>query len=448
MKHIVILGNGISGITAARFVRKLSDYKTTVISEENPYFFSRTALMYAYMGHLKFEHTQPYENWFWEKNRIELLQNRVENIDFPSKTLHFSNKNTLQYDQLILACGSVPNKLGWKGQDLDGVQGLYHKQDLDAMERHTQTGIDRAVVVGGGLIGIEMAEMFHSRHIPVTILVREASYWSGVLPPEESEMVNRHIRAHGFDLRLNTELHEIKSDPHGKVAAITTKNGEQIACNFVGLTAGVRPNIDFLKNTPLEINRGILVDDYLQTNIPDVFAIGDCAEIRNPQQGRKPIEAVWYTGRMAGETVAHNICGQKVRYNPGLWFNSAKFLDIEYQIYGDISAKMPTHQACIYWEHPKGKKSVRIVFDKNTQNVVGFNVMGIRYRHEVCEKWILDQTNIEIVLKNLAIAHFDPEFFTTYERDIVKIYNQQFGKNLTTTSKSGINAVFRFLKKS
>jgi NADPH-dependent 2,4-dienoyl-CoA reductase/sulfur reductase-like enzyme len=443
---IIILGNGISGITAARFIRKLSDHRITVISEEHPYFFSRTALMYAYMGHIQFEHTQPYENWFWEKNRIELRQTRVETIDFPSKTIYLSKGEPLQYDQLVLACGSIPNKFGWKGQDLDGVHGLYHKQDLEAMERHTKSGIRRAVVVGGGLIGIEMAEMFHSRHIPVTILVREASYWSNILPPEESQIINRHIREHGFDLQLNTELHEIQGNSNGKVTFITTKNGERIACDFVGLTAGVRPNIDFLKNSGLEINKGILVDAYLRTNISDVFAIGDCAEIRDPQSGRKPIEAVWYTGRMAGETVAYNICGQKVRYNPNLWFNSAKFLDIEYQVYGDISAKMPMHQAAIYWEHAKGKKSVRIVFDKNTQNVVGFNLMGIRYRHEVCEKWILEQTNIETVLQNLALAHFDPEFFKTYQREIVAIYNQQFGKNLATSAKSGLNSVLRFLR--
>ena len=73
-EHIVILGNGISGVTCARHIRKMSSKKITIISAETPYFFSRTALMYVYMGHMKFEHTQPYENWFWEKNRIELIQ--------------------------------------------------------------------------------------------------------------------------------------------------------------------------------------------------------------------------------------------------------------------------------------------------------------------------------------------------------------------------------------
>src|SRR5690606_35027609 len=114
---------------------------------------------------------------------------------------------------------SAPNKFGWPGQDLDGVSGLYSYQDLQNMERFSE-GLQRAAIVGGGLIGIEMAEMFHSRHIPVTFLVREESYWDMVLPAEESAMVNRHIREHGMDLRLSTELKEIVDDGSGRACAV------------------------------------------------------------------------------------------------------------------------------------------------------------------------------------------------------------------------------------
>ena len=86
-RHVVIIGNGISGVTAARHIRKRSDYRITIISAESDYFFSRTALMYVYMGHMKFEHTQPYENWFWKKNRIDLVLDRVEQVDYDNKTL-------------------------------------------------------------------------------------------------------------------------------------------------------------------------------------------------------------------------------------------------------------------------------------------------------------------------------------------------------------------------
>ena len=189
MTHIAIIGNGISGVTAARHIRKNSDYQITLISAETDYFFSRTALMYVYMGHMKFEHTQPYEPWFWKKNRIDLRKGYVEKIDYSDKNLKFSDGSYLKYDQLILATGSTPNKFGWKGQDLDGVGGLFSKQDLEKMEEFTQK-ITRGVIVGGGLIGVEMAEMLLSRNIPVTFLVRENQFWGNVLPKQESDRLH------------------------------------------------------------------------------------------------------------------------------------------------------------------------------------------------------------------------------------------------------------------
>jgi NAD(P)H-nitrite reductase large subunit len=306
MARIIIIGNGIAGSTAARYIRKNSDHEITMISGETDYPFSRTALMYIYMGHMKFEHTKLYEDWFWAKNRIKTIKAWVKEIDTISKSILLDNGEIISYDKLILATGSKSNKFGWPGQDLKGVQGLYHLQDLENMETATQQGLTRAVIVGGGLIGIEMAEMFHSRHIPVTFLVREDSFWNAVLPAEESEMINKHILDNGIDLRLNEELQEIKG-LDGNVSSIVCKNsGEEIDCEFVGLTVGVSPNIDFIKSSGIAINRGIVVDEYLRTSAKDVYALGDCVELSKPNPGRRPIEAVWYTGRIMGKTRSTN----------------------------------------------------------------------------------------------------------------------------------------------
>lgn len=436
--HIVIVGNGIAGITAARHIRKHSDARITVISKETDHFFSRTALMYVYMGHQKYEHLKPYEDWFWAKNRIELVRGTVEAIDFSQKTLQLSSDacqityqptwlerltgvapkqatkeavtSELPYDKLILATGSVPRMGDWKGRELEGVQGLYSYQDLELLEKNT-AGLTRAVIAGGGLIGVELAEMLHTRKIDVTLLVREKSYWNSVLPDEESELVSKHLQKRGIDLRFNTEIKEIKGTQ--RVESVETSKGEFIECQLVGLTIGVTPNVSFpvSESSPLKINKGIVVNEYLETSVPDVYAIGDCVEHQTPLEGRKPIEQIWYTGRIMGETVAQTLCGKRTAYQPGVFFNSAKFFDLEYQTYGDVPAKLPEGIETYYWQHPDKEVAVRINYRIDTKAVTGFNALGTRLRHAVCEGWINEKKTIDYVLNNFAKANFDPEFF-------------------------------------
>ncbi|WP_299004632.1 FAD/NAD(P)-binding oxidoreductase [uncultured Tenacibaculum sp.] len=439
MEHVVIIGNGISGVTAARHIRKLSDKKITIISAETEEFFSRTALMYVYMGHMKFEHTKPYESWFWKKNNIELKKDYVAKIHSSTKEIEFSNGEKLAYDTLIIATGSKPNKFGWPGQDLEGVMGMYHKQDLESLEKYAPNNqiCKRAVIVGGGLIGIELAEMLHSRNIPVTFLVREDSFWNNVLPPEESAMINREILENHIDLRLGVNLKEIKADENGHVkSVIIEETGEEIICDVVGLTAGVSPNIDFLKGSEIELSKGVKVNRFLETNIKDIYAIGDCAEQHEAIGFRRPIEAVWYTGRMMGETVAQTICGNKTQYKPGHWFNSAKFIDIEYQTYGWVWAQPKENETHFYWEHENGKKCIRLNYDKNTQEFIGINTLGIRMRHTFFDKVLTEKRSVTYVLEHLADANFDPEFYKLHEPEIVAKFNKENNTTIQLKKKS------------
>src|SRR5690606_4795200 len=138
MEHIVIIGNGISGVTAARHIRKLSNHKITIISSETDHFFSRTALMYIYMGHMKYEHTKPYEDWFWKKNRLDLIRDYVVQVNTSTKQVMMKAGSPIGYDVLIIASGSVSNTFGWPGQELKGVQTLYSYPDLQQMEENTK----------------------------------------------------------------------------------------------------------------------------------------------------------------------------------------------------------------------------------------------------------------------------------------------------------------------
>lgn len=413
--HVAILGNGITGVSAALRLRELQpDWKITMISGESTYHYSRPALMYIYMGHMRYKETKPYEDSFWEEERIDLVRAWVAGIDTEAKRLEFADGDGLDYDRLLIATGAQPNKFGWKGQDLGRVQGFYSLMDLKKLYESSE-GAERGVIVGGGLIGLEMAEMLHSRGIAVTLLVRESSYWNNILPDEESAMITDEIRSVGMDLRLSHELEEIVDGGAGEAVAVLTNGGERIDCQVVGLTAGVGPNKAIAEASGIPCGRGVLVDWSLASQAPDVWAAGDCAELVNDGEARNTIQQVWYTGRSQGRLAAESLAGEDVTYDPGIWFNSAKFLDIEYQTYGQVGFHLPGEEH-IVWQDKAAKKLFRIVHIGG--RLVGINALGMRWRHRIAEAWLREERDVAYVLAHLEDAGFEPEFFTRLEQTI------------------------------
>ena len=424
-RHVVILGNGITGVTVARNLRKRTNDRITVISAETDHHYARTALMYIFMGDLSYKDTKPYEDDFWEKNRIVLKRGWVQNIETDRKRLFFTDGTTLAYDVLVVATGSVSNRFGWPGQEIQGVQCMYSVDDVGLLEANVRQA-RRAVIVGGGLIGVELAEMLLTRGLAVTFLVRDKWFWKIALPMEEGKLIARYITEHGIDLRLETELKEILADANGRARAVVTGKGEEIACEVVGLTVGVSPNTNIVKKSGIECDRGVLVDQYFRTSTPHVWAGGDCVQHRQAPPGRRPVEQVWYTGKIHGEHIAANLCGDERAYDPGVWFNSAKFLDIEYQTYGLVPSQLPEGVESFYWEDQTGKRSLRVNFRSDTGAVCGVNVFGMRHRHAVWETWIGQRATVSEVMSYLGAADFNPEFFRAAEPAILEAFNRLF----------------------
>ena len=418
--RVVIIGNGVAGVSAALQLRQLQpEWQITLVSGESKYHYSRPALMYIFMGHMRYAETKPFPDSFWDEQRLDLVRAWVTRIDVEQRQLVLHQADPLPFDKLLIATGSKPNKFGWPGQDLDGVQGLWGLQDLHNLYESVKT-TRRAVIVGGGLIGIELAEMLHSVGVAVTFLVREQSYWNRVLPAEESAMVNREIEAHGIELLLETELEKILDDGQGRCGGVETKDGRTIDCQIVGLTTGVSPNLDVLANSGIETGRGVLVDHRFQTSVPDVYAAGDCAEIKTDGEQRNLIQQVWYTGKMQGEHAAKSMAGQDPgEFESGIWFNSAKFLDLEYHTYGLVNLDIP-NETSLYWEHADGRQSLRIVSD--SEGVIGFNTMGMRWRHEVCERWLKEKRPVREILPRLKEPFFEPELYQRHEAEIQRAF--------------------------
>jgi NADPH-dependent 2,4-dienoyl-CoA reductase/sulfur reductase-like enzyme len=157
-----------------------------------------------------------------------------------------------------------------------------------------------------------------------------------------------------------------------------------------------------------------------------VYAAGDCAQHRQPAPGEVAVEQLWYTGRQQGETVAYALCGQPRPYRRGVWFNSAKFFDLEYQTYGRVPARPDASEHSFCWQHPNGRHLLRLNFRRDTLAVTGLNVLGLRHRHEAWHAWLQAGTPAPQVLAELGAANFDPEFFRQHEAAMVAAFNQQF----------------------
>ena len=411
---ILILGNGITGVTAAlRLRERRPEWNIAIVSGESTYHYSRPALMYVFMGHQTYQETKPYPDAMWAERRIELVRDWAVGVDFAGKTVTLKRGGPRRFDKLLIATGSRSNRFGWPGQDLAGVQGLYDLRDLKLLYENVERTRE-AVIVGGGLIGIELAEMLHSVGVDVTFLIREPSYWSNVLPREESELVGRAIeRERGMRALYERELAEIHDDGAGRCGAVTTKSGERIECQLVGLTPGVSPRIELFVGTELATGRGVLVDWSLRASVPDVFAAGDCAELVTEGAADNVLQQVWYTGKYQGEVAADVMAGEERTYDPGIWHNSAKFLHVEYQTYGTVPNGPRAGVEQLFWEDRAREQAVRIVSEGG--RVVGFNLLNVRMRHRVCERWIREGRSLEHVLEHLEEASFDPELHRRVE---------------------------------
>lgn len=412
MTTFVIVGNGVAGIEAAITLRQRfspDEARIVVISDETDYFFSRTALMYALMDQMERRDLEPYERKFYDAQRIERRRGRVVDVDASAHEIKLEGGEKLPFDKLLLATGAKPRRFPWAGIDQvkDGLVHFVSMQDLDACERLFPT-TQRAVVVGGGLIGIELVESLLHHRIPVTFLVREPWYWPMALGEEEGDVVAAHMRAHGVDLRLEEEIASIQTDAQGRVSGIQTNKGHSLPCNLLGICVGVAPELAWLKNaaTPPDVGRGIRVNPRFETNVPDVYAAGDCCEIVDEHESFT--ETIWYSAKLHGRLAALSMMGQPGHYQRPLFYNSSKFFEVEYTTVGQV-LNLPTGTMSHYRKHPTKPISQRIVYSAEGR-VLGFNMLGSRWNHNILERWIHEGRSVEFVKNHLGEAQFDVEF--------------------------------------
>jgi NADPH-dependent 2,4-dienoyl-CoA reductase/sulfur reductase-like enzyme len=423
--HHVVVGNSIAGIEAAIRLRQRDEgARITVISYEHDHPFARVSLMYLFCGQLSLKDTQFYPEDLYQRMRFERVRDLVVSVNPATHEVALKGGQILRYDRLLLAVGSKARRLPWAGAyDQPGMHHFVTLDDYRALDAAAKPGMSVAVI-GGGLIGVESAEVLHLRGVRTHFLIREPWYFPVALDGKEAEVVAEHIRHHGVDCRTGTP-----------VDAMTRENGrmvlhlpeERLTVDLVVGAIGVVPNTDFLAGSGVAVNAGsgaIETRDNLEsTTAPDVFAAGDCAQVTWPDGARRP-EQIWYTSRDQGRAAANAMVGDDVVYRRGTWYNSAKFFDIEYTTAGYIPFAKPNKHAgaappsgdgwTTWYQQVPGKAITQRLVCKDGI-VKGFNGLGSRWDHQVFMRWIHERRSLQYVLDHMREASFDEEFVAPFQ---------------------------------
>jgi NADPH-dependent 2,4-dienoyl-CoA reductase/sulfur reductase-like enzyme len=415
--HYVIVGNGVCGMEAALALRaREAEARITLVSDEHDHFFSRPALMYVFAGQTSLRDTEPYDRGLYERMGFARVSKRVTAVQAVPHALLFADGSRLTYDRLLLAVGSKARPAPWPGALGPGLHYFVTLRDLEALDREARPGM-RAAVVGGGLIGVEAAEILHDRGLEVTFVIRENWYFPLALDSNEAALVAEHMAGHGIRVRLGVSVDEVRRGEGGALRGLRVA-GEDLPCDILLSAIGVVPNTAFLAGAavPLAPSGAIEVDAALKTAAPDVWAAGDCANVTWADGSRRP-EQLWYTARDQGRVAARSLLGDEAAYRRGTWYNSAKFFDLEYTTAGWVPVLLNWDNTPLdpgpdirYWYQrvPGRTESQRVVLKGD--RVVGFNMLGGRWNHEPLMGWIEERRGLDYVLRHLGEAQFDEEF--------------------------------------
>lgn len=421
-RTVLIVGNGVAGTRCALTLRERDDdVRIQLVSDETEYFFSRTALMYALMDRMARRDMEPYERKVYDKQRIERVKGRVTDLDASAKTLKIDGEKSLSFDELVLATGSVARALPLANA-AEIKTGLVHfvsMQHLDACESLIPS-TQEAVVVGGGLIGVELVECLIFHKIKTTFVVREDWYWPAALCKEEGELIAEHLRAQGVNLVTNEQVKDVAVDAQGRVSSVTLSSGKSLACQFLGVAIGVEPQIKWLSSvkTQPKMNRGIVTDRRLHTSLNGVWAAGDCAEVPVGDGSETLIEPIWYAAKRHGEFVGRQLSGSRESYTPPRFYNSAKFFHVEYTTIGDWRTIAKGAQSLLLRPKKGGAVSVRLVHHEN--KLVAFNALGSRWDHNIIGRWMDEERSLDWVRSHLREAQFDVEFGRVSLKDMTE----------------------------
>ncbi|MGZ8776238.1 MAG: NAD(P)/FAD-dependent oxidoreductase [Mycobacterium sp.] len=335
----VIVGNGPAGVSAAEAVRERdANGDIQIVGAEKHTFYSRPGLAYYLTRQLPERALFSRPDKDYERAGIKRLTDTVRTVHPASHQIELTDGRTMVYDRLLLSVGAKAVRPELPGIDLEGVATLDNLDDARHILKLARKA-KRAVVVGGGITAIELAEGLAANKVSVQYLMRGDRYWPSVLAAHESALVESRLQHDGIALQRNVELGRVLGDRRNRVTAVETKDGQVIKCDMLAVAVGTQPRIELAQQMGLQTGRGIFTDEYLASSEPDIYAAGDVAEVLDPATGRRGMDSLWSVANAQGRVAGANLAGDSHSYAPRpAPFNVTKIGGVTTTVIGAIGA--------------------------------------------------------------------------------------------------------------
>jgi NAD(P)H-nitrite reductase large subunit len=342
MTNYVIIGSGAAGIAAAGSIRREDSKSKIQVITNDPYgYYSRPGLAYLLSGEVPQEQLFPFNEEYFKEQNIQLIKATVQSILPDQHQLRTSNGSQIPYDRLLLSTGATASMPEVPGVELEGVVKLDNMEDADRIFKNARKA-RTAVVIGGGITALELAEGLAVIGIQVHYFLRGERYWSSVLDEVESKIVENRLIQYGIKIHYYTELEEILGK-NGKVTGLIARQLQtrlQLDCQMVAFAIGIKPRADLAVQSGLKTQRGVIVDEGLHTSKIDIFAAGDVAQVYDRLSGEYLLDSLWRPAIEQGWIAGLNMAGGNYTYEKKYPFNVTRLGGLITTIIGRVGKEI------------------------------------------------------------------------------------------------------------
>jgi NADPH-dependent 2,4-dienoyl-CoA reductase/sulfur reductase-like enzyme len=339
--HYLIIGNGAAGISAAEVIRQRDKYSRITIVTNEPYlFYSRPGIAYYILDQLSDRQLISRNDSFYRDHRFDLRFGIVSRLDLEARLVFFEDGQPLAYDVLLLATGATAVPAPFPGGELEGVLTFDTLEDAKRVIRHGRKA-RAAVIVGGGITAMELAEGLRHQGAKTHLLQRRDRIWPRLFDQRESAIIEQQMKHEGIKIHYNEEVAEIEGK-RGKVSGVRLKSGRVIKCQVVGVAIGVRPNLCLVSDLPIQQDRGVLVNEFMQSNVPTLFAAGDVAQVYDRWTGQHHLDVLWPSAVNEGRAAGYNMVDVALGVQPSFSytksspFNAALLFGVHLTVIGRV----------------------------------------------------------------------------------------------------------------